>query len=227
MKELRKTIHNISSCASYFIFLPEEIQIHPFYNKRTKNFDAAMIKLQHQIPFSHPAFYNKVLPVCIETNELQTGGLFDVCYQRYNDTGFWVSGWGMTDADDDLSAADILQEVELPYVDSNSCTRMLKEAGILKPITDEMLCAGGQEGKDSCRGDSGGPLVRRLSSNQWVLSGIVSFGYSCGGRDIPAIYTKVSSIAGWIYKVSGAQVLSDIRINGDVFKPETQSNLNW
>ena len=43
-----------------------------------------MIKLQHQIPFSHPAFYDKVLPVCIETSELQTGNLFDVCYQKYN-----------------------------------------------------------------------------------------------------------------------------------------------
>ena len=45
-----------------------------------------MIKLQHQIPFSHPAFYDKVLPVCIESSELQTGNLFDVCYQKYNPT---------------------------------------------------------------------------------------------------------------------------------------------
>ena len=94
-------------------------------------------------------------------------------------------------------------------------------------ISDAMLCAGGQEGKDSCSGDSGGPLVRRLSSNQWVLSGIVSFGYSCGRRDIPAIYTRVSSIAGWIYETSDAQVFSDIRINGDVYKPESQSHLKW
>ena len=50
-----------------------------------------MIKLQHQIPFSHPAFYDKVLPICVETSELQTGNLFDVCYQKYEDTGFWVT----------------------------------------------------------------------------------------------------------------------------------------
>ena len=104
---------------------------------------------------------------------------------------------------------------------------MLKDAGINKEISDEMLCAGGQEGKDSCQGDSGGPLVRRLSSNQWVLAGIVSFGYNCGDRGVPAIYTRVSSIAGWIYATSNAQVFPDIRINGDVFKPESQSNLKW
>ena len=165
----------------------------------------------------------------METSELQTGNLFDVCYQTYNETGFWVSGWGKTDPSDDGSGADILQEVELPFVDPALCKKMLREnVGIKNPmISDAMLCAGGQEGKDSCRGDSGGPLVRRLSSNQWVLTGIVSYGYNCGGRDIPAIYTKVSSIAGWIYDVSNAQIFSDVRINGDVFRPETQSDLNW
>ena len=225
------TIYNDVNLQTFkhYIFLPERITIHPSYNKRTKKFDAALIKLQHQIPFSHPAFHDKVLPVCIETNELQTGNLFDVCYQKYSDTGFWVTGWGKTQPNVDDSAADILQEVELPYVDPKSCKRMLKQNLGNKnlKISDEMLCAGGQEGKDSCRGDSGGPLVRRLSSNQWMLSGIVSFGYSCGGRNIPAIYTRVSSIAGWIYEASGGQVFSDIRINGDVFKPESQSNLIW
>ena len=104
---------------------------------------------------------------------------------------------------------------------------MLKNNAINIHISDEMLCAGGQEGKDSCQGDSGGPLVRRLSSNQWVLSGIVSFGFGCGGKDVPAVYTRVSSIAGWIYEASDGQVFPDIRINGDVFKPESQSNLKW
>ena len=105
---------------------------------------------------------------------------------------------------------------------------MFKNLGKDRLVFDEMLCAGGQEGKDSCQGDSGGPLVRRLSSNQWVLSGIVSFGNKiCGVREVPAIYTKVSSIAGWIYETSDAQVFSDIRINGDVFKPESQSQLEW
>ena len=82
----KRLLFAFSSCAFYYIFLPERINIHPSYNRNTKKFDAAMIKLQHQIPFSHPAFYDKVLPVCVETSELQTGNLFDVCYQKYNPT---------------------------------------------------------------------------------------------------------------------------------------------
>ena len=122
----------------------------------------------------------------------------------------------------------MLQEVELPYIDPKSCKKMLEtNLGESLRISDAMLCAGGQEGKDSCQGDSGGPLVRRLSSNQWVISGIVSAGYSCGGKNIPAIYTRVSSIAEWIYDTSDGQVFSDVRINGDVFKPDSQSELNW
>ena len=71
---------------NYYIFLPERIIIHPSYNIETKKFDAAIIKLEHQIPFSHPAFYDKVMPVCVESNELQAGNLFDVCHQTYNNT---------------------------------------------------------------------------------------------------------------------------------------------
>ena len=92
-----------------------------------------------------------------------------------------------------------------------------------------MLCAGGEEGKDSCQGDSGGPLVRRFYSQQWLLSGIVSFGSSCGARGIPGIYTKVSKIADWVYEQTDGQVFSDIRFCGDTlnYDDTKHANLTW
>ena len=33
-------------------------------------------------------------------------------------------------------------------------------------VTDDMVCAGGEEGKDACQGDSGGPLMYEGASGQ-------------------------------------------------------------
>ena len=33
-------------------------------------------------------------------------------------------------------------------------------------VTDDMVCAGGEQGKDACQGDSGGPLMYEGSSGQ-------------------------------------------------------------
>lgn len=68
-------------------------------------------------------------------------------------------------------------------------------------IANGQICAGGSDGKDSCRGDSGGPLMlieRQYMKENYVAVGIVSFGLGCGIRGIPAVYTRVSSYVQWI-----------------------------
>lgn len=50
-------------------------------------------------------------------------------------------------------------------------------------------------GKDACTGDSGGPAVR----NNTVLIGIVSFGFGCGLRGVPGVYTNIYKLSDWIY----------------------------
>ena len=66
------------------------------------------------------------------------------------------------------------------------------------------ICAGGEEGKDSCAGDSGSGLMRAVKSSQnntavFYLVGVVSWGLTyCGGRNVPAIYAKVSKYLPWI-----------------------------
>lgn len=62
------------------------------------------------------------------------------------------------------------------------------------------VCAGGDDGKDSCFGDSGGPLMyydRKYSV--WVASGITSWGLGkCGTNGFPGVYTSVARYVPWI-----------------------------
>ena len=67
------------------------------------------------------------------------------------------------------------------------------------------MCAGGENGKDSCVGDSGSALMREenvkdiLSKGVHKLIGVVSFGpRKCGTEGVPGVYTRVRSYLDWI-----------------------------
>ena len=51
-------------------------------------------------------------------------------------------GWGTTSYGG--SSSDVLLEVEVPVVTKETC------AAAMSGITDSMICAGGEEGKDGC-----------------------------------------------------------------------------
>ncbi|KAH8351333.1 hypothetical protein KR084_009383, partial [Drosophila pseudotakahashii] len=71
-------------------------------------------------------------------------------------------------------------------------------------ITHSQICAGGQNGWDTCKGDSGGPLMATYkiesSFREFVfLAGITSYGFnSCGRKNIPSAYTKTGVYFQWI-----------------------------
>lgn len=65
------------------------------------------------------------------------------------------------------------------------------------------LCAGGEEGMDSCSGFSGGPLVlfdsKEIRPSVFYLVGIVSYGpRKCGTKDWPGVYTRFSEYFDWV-----------------------------
>lgn len=64
------------------------------------------------------------------------------------------------------------------------------------------LCAGlPLGGVDACQGDSGGPLVSTVSGKA-RLTGVVSSGDGCARAGYPGIYTRVSTYASWIQRVT-------------------------
>ena len=88
-------------------------------------------------------------------------------------------------------------------------------------MTDSMLCAHSNAGRDACQGDSGGPLVLSggIDSSVWVdekggkwmkdmheitrkfpdvVVGIVSWGSDCGHPRYPGVYSQVSVGCSWI-----------------------------
>lgn len=71
-----------------------------------------------------------------------------------------------------------LLQVDVPVLTDSRCVEKFN------PITinpDTQICAGDNQGKDTCNGDSGGPLVVRGSNGRWVLAGLTSFGSNpCG-----------------------------------------------
>ena len=63
--------------------------------------------------------------------------------------------------------------MNVTVVSTSRCESALKPY----PVTSNMLCAGGQKGKDACQGDSGGPLMGTYpQTDQVFLAGVVSWG---------------------------------------------------
>jgi len=99
----------------------------------------------------------------------------------------YASGWGTLEEGGRGQPA-VLKEVELPLLTNAKC-----KEGNGNGITDDMICAGYEEGgKDACQGDSGGPLVCRIpGTDRMELRGITSWGFGCARENKPGVYARV------------------------------------
>ena len=80
------------------------------------------------------------------------------------------------------------------YTDEECATVVGSEQGYSESsVTADMLCAGGEVGKDGCQGDSGGPLVLEGSNQQFQLIWVVSWGIGCARSGLPGIYAETAS----------------------------------
>ncbi|XP_033998329.1 trypsin-like [Trematomus bernacchii] len=151
---------------------------HSGYDPNTNDNDIALLKLSAPVTFT-----DYIKPVCL-AKDGSTYAAGATC---------WVTGWGTIRSDVSLPSPQSLQEVSVPIVSNTQCSASY---GAL--ITNNMMCAGLDEGgKDSCQGDSGGPLVRK-SDSRWVQAGVVSFGQGCALANFPGVYTRVSQYESWI-----------------------------
>lgn len=103
-----------------------------------------------------------------------------------------IVGWGRLQPGG--STSNTLQEVTVPIKSNAQCEQSYPNA-----ITDNMLCAGREEGgQDSCQGDSGGPLMVKDSDGEWKQAGIVSWGEGCAEPDKFGVYSRVGRFLPWI-----------------------------
>ena len=119
----------------------------------------------------------------------------------------FLFSWGGTDSNRGPSDTDVrvkqlaavLQELAgLVVVSDEDCGAAIATQGGYSEadVTQDMLCAGGEQGKDGCQGDSGGPLVWE-SSQQYQVIGVVSWGIGCARAGLPGVYAEVASMCVW------------------------------
>ncbi|XP_075783955.1 ovochymase-2 isoform X2 [Pelodiscus sinensis] len=156
--------------------------VHHDFNKTTMDSDIALLQLTEPLEFNH-----YVRPVCLpETGEVVQPSR--VCT---------TTGWGIRNEDREKS--NKLQQLEVPILVPEMCQNYyVNHPG---RVTQQMLCAGFplEEGKDSCTGDSGGPLVcPSEETGFYTLNGLISWGFGCGRKNYPGVYTNVAVFVDWI-----------------------------
>uniref|UniRef100_G3T023 Neurotrypsin n=1 Tax=Loxodonta africana TaxID=9785 RepID=G3T023_LOXAF len=164
----------------------QQIVIHRDYRPDSSDYDIALLRLQG--PEEQCArFSSHVLPACLPRRRERPQKTAPNCY---------ITGWG----DTGRAYSRTLQQAAIPLLPKRYCEERYKGR-----FTGRMLCAGNlQEHKrvDSCQGDSGGPLMCERPGESWVVFGVTSWGYGCGARDSPGVYTKVSAFVPWIKTVT-------------------------
>lgn len=164
-----------------------QIVRHPDYNPDAIDSDVALLRLAQAVVYT--TTIAPVTPLSPTLSFLATPTVDAT-----------VTGWGARNpAGGDPDYADALHQVSVPIVEQAVCQASYDAA--LRPgaITDNMICAGPEEGgRDSCFGDSGGPLVVPNGEGGWLQAGIVSWGIGCAEPGFPGVYTRVTRFYEWI-----------------------------
>ena len=110
---------------------------HPNYNRKSKNYDLAIIHLNQPVSLG-----TRAVPACLPDSSFEGDFL--------GGKRLTVSGWGKLSQGGSLPT--VLHEVDVPGMTNSQCN-----SNYPNRIKDSMLCAGRAGGGiDSCQGDSGG-----------------------------------------------------------------------
>ncbi|KAF0761641.1 serine proteinase stubble-like isoform X2 [Aphis craccivora] len=179
-----------------------KVVTHPDYYAGGLYNDVALIFTEN--PFS---LQDNIQLICLPSSNDMF--IHDTCYS---------SGWGKTVSYNNYTIVkktesgkikefgqyqvSILKKVELPIVPRSKCMDLLRTTrlGPKFVLHDSFICAGGIEGKDTCKGDGGSPLMcpYKDDPDHLVQVGIVAWGINCGLADIPAAYVNVAGFVYWI-----------------------------
>jgi secreted trypsin-like serine protease len=197
MREVRLGTYDLSTSGPGYPILAAII--HKDYEKNPSTNDIALLKVA--VPESDHAL--GLVPARLIGDARHTAAL------KAGDRVV-VTGWGATGAKADgpmMRSLDgsvergsaRLKEVLLFVMPRARCEAVPAYRGTMGA---DVICAGSHvAGQDACTWDSGGPLVRIRDR---ALVGLVSRGYGCGLKDVPGIYTRISSYRGWIARAKHA-----------------------
>ncbi|XP_072510780.1 transmembrane protease serine 12-like [Notamacropus eugenii] len=163
----------------------DTIIIHPHFIREKYLNDIALFHLKRAVHYN-----NYIQPICLP--------FFDFQPNLTRRTRCFISGWGQTREKGHYSPN--LQEAEVHYIPRNACNSE-ESYDELVPYTS--FCAGEEDGSvDTCMGDSGGPLMCYIpESKRYFLMGITSFGFGCGKKHFPGVYTGVQFYKMWVNNV--------------------------
>merc|ERR1712061_89867 len=162
------------------------LEIHP-------EFDARNLKNDFAVLFTSQEFD---LDDHIDTAGLPQPG------DKFDDAPCFATGWGK----DKFGAAGqyqlVMKEIDLPVVNHTTCQDKLRQTRLGKKfkLDESFVCAGGVNGKDTCKGDGGSPLVcpSQEDPDIYIQAGIVAWGIGCGEDGTPGVYADVSQAVCWI-----------------------------
>ncbi|XP_053623279.1 phenoloxidase-activating factor 2-like [Plodia interpunctella] len=163
----------------------QEIYIHKDFHPRNLRNDVALLRLAQPLELAQ-----HINVVCLPRQDES----FD------SSRGCVANGWGKDKFGLRGRYAVILKKLELGVVRRARCLELLRRTrlGSAFRLHDSFLCAGGDEGRDTCQGDGGAPLACPIGDDRYKLTGLVSWGIGCGGKDVPAVYANVAGFRQWV-----------------------------
>lgn len=175
---------------------------HPDFNEKDKNFHNNLAVVEVVQAFQ--------LAPHIDTICLPRPG------QSFQEEECTATGWGKDVFGSTGQLQVILKEVVLPVVGNEQCQKLLRKTrlGRFFDLDPSFLCAGGEQGVDTCTGDGGSPLVcRDPGTGRLVQAGVVSVGLGCGQEGVPGLYGGVAGAVCWLVarvaEVEGSQYLGE------------------
>merc|ERR1711970_414121 len=164
----------------------KDVTIHPLFDPRSLASNWALLFTSEDFLLT-----SHIDTVCLP----QAGELFD-------DATCFATGWGKEKFGSAGEYQVVLKEIDLPIIDQGTCQNKLRQTRLGRKfqLHDSFICAGGEEGKDTCKGDGGSPLVCPSKSDpySYVQAGVVAWGIGCGENGTPGVYASVSKAACWI-----------------------------
>jgi len=153
------------------------IYTHPQYTISPRTNDIAVMRTTNSFPADH-----NTIDWSSRTTQVLQNGL--EC--RF-------VGWGALTLTGTTN--HIQQRIVAPILDRDACNAANVHRGL---VLDNMICAGTVAATPAlCSGNLGGGLFCPVR-NVWLLTGVLSFGISCGTANSPGVYTQVRFFEQWI-----------------------------